>query len=81
MNEKKHHYRKFEGTVVSDKMDKTRVVLVKKIKEHKKYRKHYTAYTKCKVHDPKNFYKTGDKVLFVECRPLSKDKRWRMIYS
>jgi len=72
--------RKFTGVVVSDKMDKTIVVSVENTKIHKKYEKRYTINKKYKVHDEKNQYKEGDKVTFVECRPLSKDKRWRVVY-
>ena len=71
---------KFSGIVVGDKMNKTRVVSVESVKVHPLYKKRYKANKKYKVHDEKNLYKTGDKVRFVECRPLSKDKRWRMIY-
>ncbi|MFA6306961.1 MAG: 30S ribosomal protein S17 [Patescibacteria group bacterium] len=72
--------RKFNGVVVGDKMDKTRVVSVESVKIHPMYKKRYKVNRKYKVHDEKNLYKTGDKVRFQECRPLSKDKRWRMIY-
>lgn len=72
--------RKFNGMVVGDKMNKTRVVAVASVKVHPLYKKRYTVSKKYKVHDEKNLYKTGDKVRFVECRPLSKDKRWRMTY-
>lgn len=71
--------RKFQGVVVSDKMDKTIVVSVTSTKIHPKYEKRYTMNKKYKVHDEKNQHKEGDKVTFVECRPLSKDKRWRVI--
>jgi len=71
--------RKFTGVVVSDKSDKTIVVKVEAVKKHPKYQKRYTVSKKYKVHDEKNQYKTGDKVTFIECRPLSKDKRWRVI--
>ena len=73
--------RKFSGVVVSDKMNKTRVVEVESTKIHPKYKKRYTVSKNFKVHDEKNRYKAGDKVSFVECRPLSKDKRWRMMYD
>ncbi len=80
-NLKKHIIkRKFSGVIVSDKMNKTRVVSVKSIKVHPIYKKRYKVNKKYKVHDEKNLYKVGDKVQFIECRPLSKDKRWRMIY-
>lgn len=72
--------RKFNGVVVGDKMDKTRVVSVESVKVHPLYKKRYKVNKKYKVHDEKNLYKIGDKVGFIECRPLSKDKRWRMIY-
>jgi len=71
--------RKFNGVVVSDKNDKTIVVDVKSVKKHPKYKKRYTVSSRYKVHDEKNEFKTGDKVSFVECRPLSRDKRWRVI--
>lgn len=73
--------RKFKGVVASDKMDKTIVVLVNKVRIHPKYKKRYTVSRKYKVHDQKNQYHEGDQVEFVECRPLSKDKRWRVIYN
>ena len=73
-------HRKFNGVVVSDKMDKTRVVSVESVKVHPVYKKRYKIHRKYKVHDEKNLYKIGDKVNFLECRPMSKDKRWRMIY-
>lgn len=72
--------RKFSGVVTSDKMNKTRVVEVVSVKIHPKYKKRYKVSKKFKVHDEKNQYKVGDKVQFIECRPLSRDKRWRVIY-
>ncbi len=71
--------RSFTGVVVSDKMDKTIVVKVNRTKVHPKYKKRYTISDNYKVHDAKNKFKVGDKVNFVECRPLSKNKRWRVI--
>lgn len=73
--------RKFNGVVVSDKMEKTIVVKVDQVKVHPKYKKRYTVNKKYKVHDEKNKFKEGDIVTFAECRPLSKGKRWRVIYS
>lgn len=70
--------RQLTGEVVSDKMDKTIVVKVKQVKVHPKYQKRYTVSKKYKVHDEKNQFKTGDVVVFVQCRPLSKDKCWRV---
>jgi small subunit ribosomal protein S17 len=71
--------RKFNGVVLSDKMDKTIVVRVESVKRDPKYKKRYTVAKKYKVHDEANKYKEGDKVEFVECRPLSKDKKWRVL--
>lgn len=71
--------RTFIGTVVSDRMDKTLVVKVDRTKIHPRYHKRYTISKNYKVHDEKNEYKVGDEVKFVECRPLSKNKRWRVI--
>lgn len=71
--------RRISGLVVGDKMEKTIVVLVTRIKMHPKYKKQYKVSTKYKVHDEKNEAKVGQEVIFGECRPLSKDKRWRLI--
>ena len=73
--------KRFNGIVVSDKMDKTIVVRVDRVKAHPKYMKRYTVSKNYKVHDEKNQYKEDDKVTFIECRPLSKDKRWRVVYG
>ena len=67
------------GIVASTKMSKTAVVRVERIKEHPKYKKRYKVHKKYKAHDEKQEYKLGDKVIIQECRPLSKDKRWRVI--
>jgi small subunit ribosomal protein S17 len=71
--------KRFSGVVVSDKSDKTIVVKVESVKVNKKYKKRYTVSRNYKVHDEDNKFRPGDKVSFVECRPLSKDKRWRVI--
>lgn len=76
--ETKKNPRTFVGTVVSDKMQKTIVVRVDGVKTHAKYRKQYAVSERYKVHDEKNEYKVGDRVTFVESRPYSKDKRWRV---
>jgi len=70
--------RKFDGIVVSNKGDKTVVAEVRGTRLHPKYLKHYAVSKKYKVHDPENKYKVGDKINFIECRPLSKDKKWRV---
>ena len=77
--DKKKIQRKFEGIVVSSKMDKTVTIKVEKKITHKKYQKKYTMSKRFKCHDEKNEYKVGDTVLVYECRPISKDKKWRVI--
>ena len=75
--EKRVNRRKFlQGTVVSDKMEKTRVVQVKWVAKHSKYHKVVRSASKYKAHDEKNETKEGDVVRIMETRPLSKDKRW-----
>lgn len=71
--------RSFEGLVVSDKMDKTIVVLVESFKMHPVYKKRFKVSKRYKVHNENNEAKVGNIVRFVECRPLSKDKRWRLV--
>lgn len=67
------------GKVVSDKMQKTVVVEVEKWKEFPKYKRKFKFHKKYKAHDEKGICKIGDTVLIEECRPLSKEKRWRVI--
>jgi len=69
----------FIGQVVSDKMQKTIVVMVDSQKVHPKYGKRYWTRKKFKVHDEKGQAKVGDEVEFVACRPLSKEKKWRLV--
>jgi small subunit ribosomal protein S17 len=78
MQEKKTQ-RVFRGVVVSDKMQKTIVVKVERLIMHPKYKKRYHVSRRYKVHDEKNEYHIGDSVAFCETRPLSKDKRWRVM--
>jgi small subunit ribosomal protein S17 len=66
------------GVVVSDKMDKTVVVKVDSIVKHPAYKKYMKRSITCKAHDEQNDCAAGDKVLIVESRPMSKDKRWRV---
>ena len=73
--------KRFSGVVTSDKMDKTITVKVDRVVLHPKYKKRYTVSKKYKVHDEKEAFKIGDVVTFVECRPLSKDKKWRVSYN
>ena len=64
--------------VVSDKMAKTRVVLIERVYRHPRYERVVTRSKKLKAHDEANASKVGDRVLIEETRPLSKDKRWRI---
>ena len=71
--------RTLDGVVVSDKSDKTVVVLVKRKYSHPLFDKVMTASKKYHAHDEKNKFKIGDKVKIVESRPISKKKRWMVI--
>jgi len=66
------------GTVVSDQMDKTVTVEVERLVSHPIYKKFIRRKAKYHAHDEKNECRVGDRVLLVECRPLSKSKRWRV---
>lgn len=77
--ERKVQKRTLHGKVVSDAMQKTVVVSVESIKEHPIYRKRYKVTKRYKAHDEKKEYKVGDKVVIEEIRPLSKDKKWKVI--
>ncbi len=68
-----------EGVVVSDKMDKTIVVLEETYVLHPLYKKRMKKSIKYKAHDENNACKAGDKVRIMETKPLSKDKRWRLV--
>ena len=70
--------RELVGVVTSDKMNKTRVVTVERRLAHAKYGKYMTKRAKYKAHDEKNEYRLGDRVVIVESRPLSSQKRWRV---
>ncbi len=65
--------------MVSDKMAKTIIVVVDHKKAHPPYRKLSKVSRRYKVHDEQGKYHIGDQVVFEECRPLSRDKRWRVI--
>jgi small subunit ribosomal protein S17 len=71
--------RERQGLVVSDKMDKTIVVQVSVVKPHAEYKKVVRRTSRLKAHDENNEARTGDTVLVRECRPLSRDKTWRLI--
>jgi len=64
------------GIVVSDKMDKTVVVKIDRLKMHFKYKKRYRVSKKYKAHDAENEFKIGDKVEIMEVKPISKEKKW-----
>ncbi|RII29341.1 MAG: 30S ribosomal protein S17 [Geobacter sp.] len=72
------HRRIQVGVVVSDKMEKTIVVRVDRLVKHPLYNKYIKRSEKYKVHDENNSCKMGDRVQIIECRPLSKDKRWNL---
>ena len=71
--------RQLTGIVVSDKMQKTIVVEVERQKIYPKYQARFRVSKKYKAHDEKSEYKTGDRVVIEEMKPMSKDKRWRVI--
>ena len=71
--------RKLQGVVVSDKMQKTVVVKVERIKEHPKYKRRYKVHKKYKAHDEKGEFHVGDNVVIEETTPISKDKKWKVI--
>jgi small subunit ribosomal protein S17 len=70
--------KEFVGIVKSDKMDKTIVVAVETMALHPLYKKYITRSKKVKAHDEKNEAKTGDRVRVIECRPISKEKCWKL---
>ena len=67
------------GKVVSDKMDKTVVVVIERLVKHPEYKRYVRRRSRFKVHDEKNECKEGDTIRFMETRPLSKEKRWRFV--
>lgn len=68
--------RKLRGIITANKMQKTVVVRVDRLRKHAKYLKYYRVSAKFKAHDEKNEYQIGDRVVIQETRPLSKEKRW-----
>ena len=67
------------GKVVSNKMEKTVVVVIERLVKHPVYKRYVRRQSRFKVHDEKNECKEGDIIRFMETRPLSKDKRWRFV--
>lgn len=76
---KEKRQQQFKGEVVSAKMNKTLVVAVERMVRHKVYGKQFRVTKRFKVHDEKGGHRAGDKVTFVSCRPMSREKRWRVI--
>jgi small subunit ribosomal protein S17 len=79
MSDQQIQKRTLEGTVVSDKMDKTVVVAVQRLTPHPLYGRVLRRTSKYKAHDEGNEARQGDRVIITECRPLSKDKSWRVV--
>ena len=71
--------RAVRGVVISDKMDKTIVVKAVRLVKHPVFHKYVRKHVKYKAHDEQNECKTGDTVLIIEARPMSKEKRWRIL--
>lgn len=71
--------RTIKGIVVSDKMSKTAVVEVLRLKKHEKYKKYFKVSKRFKAHNPENQYHAGDKVIIQETKPISKEKRWIIV--
>ena len=71
--------RTIKGVVISNKMDKTIVVKAERFVKHPVFHKYVRKHVKYKAHDERNESKLGDTVLIIEARPLSKEKRWRML--
>jgi small subunit ribosomal protein S17 len=76
--DKRGNKRTIQGVVIKDKMDKTVVVLTERLVKHPKFHKYMRKHVRYKAHDERNDCNVGDKVLIVESRPLSRQKRWRV---
>ncbi len=66
------------GVVVSDKMEKTVIVRTERLVKHQVFKKYIRRHVKYKAHDERNECKAGDRVLIIESKPISRDKRWRV---
>ena len=71
--------KQLQGIITSNKTAKTVVVKVESIKEHPKYKRRYKKHKKYKAHVESNEYSIGDKATIEECRPMSRDKKWKVI--
>ena len=69
----------YKGKVISERMDKTAVVAVMRLFQHPRYKKRVKKVTKFKAHDEENRCRIGDTVKIIETRPLSKEKRWKVL--
>jgi len=67
------------GNIISNKMQKTVVVRVERLKEHPKYKRRFRVHKNYKAHVYEGEYLVGDKVVIEECRPISKDKKWKVV--
>lgn len=81
MDEKQVQRRKkvLQGVIVSDKMEKTAVVIVERTVQHPLYKRTVKKTKKYKIHDEQNVCRIGDRVRLIECKPVSKDKCWRLL--
>lgn len=79
MTERTNRRRVIQGVVVGDKMQKTITVLVERVYRHPKYKKYVRRHDKYTAHDEQNEANVGDRVELMGCRPLSKQKRWRLV--
>lgn len=77
--DKEINKRRKQGLIVSDKTNKSVVVLVKSVKKHPLYKKQFKVYKRYQAHDEKNKFKEGDEVVIEETRPISKLKRWKVV--
>jgi len=71
--------KKLTGVVIGNKMDKTAMVLVERLKKHRTYMKYVRSQTKYMTHDPQNRCQVGDRVRMIESRPISRRKRWQVV--
>ena len=79
MDKENKKNRTLKGFVVSDRMQKTRVIEIARTKKHPKYLKYYRVTNRIKAHDEENKFKTGDRVIIQETRPLAREKRLKII--
>ena len=77
--EKRGLRKKLEGIVISDRMDKTVLVQVERLTKHQTYNKYIRRRARYMAHDPRNMCRIGDRVKIIDCRPISKRKRWQVV--